>query len=70
MVGGHKWRVKELILVPLGGLLVLVGVWAVLIYTRTDVMTGQTMHPYDSMGWVAGIAGMVCFAALLPTTRN
>ena len=62
----HKGTLKQVTLVVLGGFLVLAGVWANVIYTRVVGVAAQTTHPYDLAGWVAGIAGMVCFAAVVP----
>jgi len=66
----HHWTLKEVTLVVLGGLLVLMGVLLIVIPTGVNEVTGGTTHPYNLAGWVAAIAGMVCFAALVPTSRN
>ena len=46
------------------GVLALVGFWCIFIYSRVNVVTGQSWQPYAAVGWLIWTAGMIGFVGV------
>ena len=50
---------------------VAVGAWCNVFYTRVNIYSGQSTHPYAVVGWLMWLVGMgVCAAALQSRHRQ
>jgi hypothetical protein len=53
-----------------GGLLAVAGFWFNVLYTRTNVATGATSHPFAVIGWIMWLAGLGLIAAAIEFNRS
>ena len=53
-----------------GGLLAVAGFWFNALYTRTNVATGATSHPFAVVGWIMWLAGLGLIAAAIEFNRS
>jgi hypothetical protein len=67
---GKKMPASAVAFWACGGLLALAGFWFNALYTRTNVVTGATSHPFAVVGWIMWLAGLGLIAAAIEFNRS
>ena len=67
---GKKMPVRAVAFWAWGGLLAVAGFWLNVLYTRTNVATGASSHPFGVVGWILWLAGLGFIAAAIEVNRS
>jgi hypothetical protein len=67
---GKKMSARAVVFWACGGLLAVAGFWFNVLYTRPNVATGATFHPFAVVGWIMWLAGLGLIAAAIEVNRS